>query len=188
MKDDGKQPAEQPISDYAPPQRPVAVVEPTKSTQPYLTAEMIAPDGEVGDAMRLTRITGPALNQIGQSTADQLELVAISIVENARRGADQIIAEAQAQAQNMMDRAEAQADEMRVFAKSIRGYTDRTATTVSAFCSVAESTLGTMHALKAQFEPLTIEEARAEAETDDGAEAGDGKELHLPNWLGRKKK
>lgn len=185
--------AETQVSDYAPkpkdggqkpaePQQPSNVQAATPATNGVngtkITTNMIAPGGDVGDAMRLTKIVGPALDQIGHSTADQAELVAVSMVENAKRGADTILAQAKAQAANMVERAETQAAEIRLYAASIRKYTDWQTHQVSYFCEVAESTLGTMHALKSHFEPLTIEEAKAEAE--GGVELVD-----LPRFLNR---
>lgn len=186
--------AEKPVSDYAPKPKDGGQKPAEPSQQPSngqataqadngangakITPNMIAPGGEVGDAMRLTRIVGPALDQIGHSTAEQAELVAVSMVENAKRGADTILVQAKAQAANMVERAEAQAAELRLYAASIRKYTDWQAHQVNYFCGVAESTLGTIHALKSQFEPLTIEEARAEAE-------GGHEIVDLPKFLNR---
>jgi len=164
-------------------QESVSAYAPQRAREPYLTDAMIAPSGNVnlGDPVRLAQITGPAIDQIGKSTADKIDLVALSIVENARHGAETILAEAKVQADDMVQNAETLAAEMRVFAESIRTYTDRKAQQVSSFCAVAESVLGTMHGLGDQFQHMTIEEARAEKALQESPPV-------IPSFLARAKK
>lgn len=144
--------AEKPVSDYAP----------RRKGEPYLTDAMIAPEGKPGDPIRLAQMAGPVIDEIGRSTADKIELSALAIVENARRGAETILAEAHVQATDMTSSAETMADEMRAFAKNIRAYTDRKARQVGEFCNVAQSILGTMYSLGDQFQHMTTQEVVAE--------------------------
>lgn len=144
----------------------------------YLTPEMIAPEGDVGDAVRLTRLAGPTLDQIGKTTADKVNLSADSLVQNARAGAETILGEAKIQADRMIAEAEAQAADMRAFANSIRAYTDRKAFQVNAFCAFAESTLGSMHSLGSHFQSISEEEASTEKDEEP---------IRIPDFLNRGK-
>lgn len=143
---------QQSASDYAP----------RRNGAPYLTDAMIAPEGELGDPIRLARLAGPVIDEIGKQTADQIELSALTIVENARKGAETILAEANAQSGDIIHRAETMAADMRMFAKSIRVYTDRRAEQVGSFCSVAESILVTVRGFSNQFSGLVSQQEVAE--------------------------
>lgn len=175
---------EKPVSEYAPKgqaeQRPADTG--PKKLGVYVTGTMIAPAGDVknSDPIRLTQITGPAIDHIGKSTADQVDLVALSIVENARSGAETILAEAKVQAADMIQGAEDMAAEMRLFARAIRAHTERKALQVNTFCANAESILATMHGLGANFHEMIA--------ADDAAEK-EGKEepLELPKWVKRER-
>lgn len=178
------QPEKQPVSEYAP-QRPAdpprTTAEPTRNAPAvYLTDAMIAPSGDVkkSNPIRLTQITGPAIDHIGKSTADQVELVALSIVENARSGAETILAEANVQAEDMVLSAETMAAEMRLFAASIRAQTDRRALQVNTFCANAASILNTMHALGSSYQDMIVADEAADREEKE-------RPLELPKFLNR---
>lgn len=124
---------------------------PKRNIPSLLTADMLTPNERIGDPIRLAQVTAPAVQHIGGSTADQIELVAISIVENAKKGAEVILNEAQMQAGNMVADAEMLSGDMNKLAQSIRAYAEHKSSQLAAFCQVAESTLGTMHALRDHY-------------------------------------
>lgn len=152
---------------------------PRRTGEPYITAAMIAPAGQLGDASRLATMAGPALDQIGTTAADKINLNALTIVENTRRGAETIIAEAHAQAAEMTMKAEVLAEEMRALAKGIQTYTDRKTQQVSEFSNVIQSVLGTMHSLGEQFKSVISVEAETVAKEE---------EISIPDFLSRKGK
>lgn len=180
---------EKAVSDYAP-KGQVAQQKPaengvTEGARVYLTAAMIAPEGDVNrsDGIRIAKMMGPAIDQIGKSAADKIELNALTIVENARNAADVLFAEAKAQSEEMVSRAEATAADLRDFAKSIRRYTDRKAFQVQEFCAVHESIIATMHSLGDQFKSASSADEAAEKEEQENPE-----ELGLPSFLNRNRK
>lgn len=113
------------------------------------------------DPMRLAQVTGIAVEHVGVSTADQIELVAVTIVENARKGGDVIIKDAQIQAGHMLAEAERLADDMNRLAANIRAYAVHKSQQVEAFCGVAENVMMTMQTLSEQYG--TTRQAEAES-------------------------
>lgn len=140
------------VSDYAP----------RRAGEPYLTEAMPAGNINMGDPLRLTQMAGPAINQIGRSTSDQIELSALTLVENANRGAETLLAEAHAQATEMVRFAETKAAEMRTFAVSIREHATRQAAQVGSFCAIAESLMVSMCGFGDQFKSIVVANAAAE--------------------------
>jgi hypothetical protein len=148
----------------------------------YLTNEMIMP---VSDPMRLADVTGNAVAHIGTATADQIDLVAISIVENAKAGAQALIEDAKVQADKMIVEAAAISAEMSAFAADIRAYSDRKAEQVSAFCEISKSVIGTMHMLNDQFGVMSKAEVEAMRRLAEAAQAAD---IPLPRFLDKGKR
>lgn len=176
-KDETSQDAErqQEVSDFAP----------RRAQEPYLTDAMIKPPAvnikPGDDALRLTQMAGPALAQIGTTTADKIELSAQTLVDNAKAGAETIIGEARIQAEDMVAMAEMQASEMRILAQSIRTHSARKASQVGAFCAIAESIITTMHALGSNFQSVIVAEAEAEKLEQEHP-------IQIPSFLGRARK
>lgn len=173
-KDEIGQDAErqQDISDFAP----------RRTQEPYLTDAMIKPPAvniKLGDdALRLTQMAGPALAQIGTTTADKIELSAQTLVDNAKAGAETILGEARIQADDMVAMAEMQAADMRVLAQSIRTHSARKAGQVGAFCAVAESIITTMHALGSNFQSVIVADMEAEKVEQE-------QPIQIPTFLAR---
>jgi hypothetical protein len=131
----------------------------------------------LGDPLRLAQVTGLAVEKIGTSTADQIELAAVVIVENAKKGAQDLVDDAHRKADEMVRDAEGIARDMNEFAAGIRTYTERKTEQVASFCSIAESVMGAMHALGDQFRVMT------QAET--AALQGQNAEIPVPTFLKR---
>lgn len=144
-----------------------------------LTAEMLQPNGN--DPIRLTQVAGLAVEKIGVSTADQIELVAITIVENAKAGAQQILDDARIQADNMVSEAERLSVDMTALATNIRSYAIHKSEQLSAFCTVSETVMGTMHALSDQY----VSTRRAEVE--DFKRRQEEEPIDVPDFIRRPK-
>lgn len=131
----------------------------------YLTDDMVQPD-----PMRLTQMTAPAVEQIGMSTATQIDSVANLIVEHAKAGAQALVDDAHRQADKMVKDAEDIALRMMEFSTDVRTYSMAKSAQVSKFCSVAESVMGSMYALGDHFVTNRREEAEQARKTEEPLE------------------
>lgn len=110
------------------------------------------------DPVALSRVTGPAVGRIGDSSAAALDVIASNIVLEAQAGAERLLRESQEQAKLMVDRAESLATGLRQFSDDIREFSRVKSNQIASFCSVAHSILTTSEALAADF----IDKARAD--------------------------
>lgn len=175
MNNDQEVPPE--VAEFAPKRVPAVVPSPT-----YLTAEMIAPQGKVGDPMRLAEVTAPAVEKIGISSATHIEEVALAIVEHAKATAQELVDDAHRQAEKMVHDAEAVATYMQGFATDVRTYSMAKSAQVASFCSIATSVMGSMHSLNEHFS------TNRRDETVRAREQPDEEPLELPHFMKPKAK
>ena len=146
----------EPVSEYAPKRDREPEPDVVEQEQPHrgyigLTAEALAPDGEMGDAMRIAQMVAPALEQIGTNTADQIEATARLMMDHAEAAAKLLIEEAQRQADKMIADAERITTNMKAFATDIRTFTMAKAAQTEAFSSMTQSVMASMYALGDHF-------------------------------------
>lgn len=166
------------VSEYAPKKpRDVATVPPNK----YLTDDMISSAAsDAIDALRLTQITAPAVEQIGMSTAVHIDDLAKLLVDHTKSGAQQLVDDAHRQADKMVREAEDAAQRLTEFANSIRTYSMSKSEQVSKFCSISENIMGSMYALGDHFITNRREEIEAARNHEEP--------LEPPSFLQRKPK
>lgn len=166
------------VSEYAPkPPRDVATVPPNK----YLTEDMItSATSDAIDALRLTQITAPAVEQIGMSTAVHIDDLAKLLVDHTKSGAQQLVDDAHRQADKMVRDAEDAAQRLTEFANHIRTYSMNKSEQVSKFCSISENIMGSMYALGDHFITNRREEIEAARNHEEP--------LEPPSFLQRKPK